>query len=79
MHSFVDKSVKKMPHKSRNKEDRYIKTLLAIPKTYKQLDIPHDVNKTLESMCLQAISSRTFNRILKKEKKEVKYSNDSQK
>ena len=45
--SFVEENLEKMPHKSRTMEDGTRETLLAIPNTYKQIDILHDVNKTL--------------------------------
>ena len=58
IHSFVEENLEKMPHKSGTRE-----TFLAVPNTYKQLDILHNVNKTLESMSLQKMLSTTFNRI----------------
>ena len=67
MRSFVDEESKRMPHKSMLMKDATTKTLLAITNTYKQVDILHDVNKTIESMSLQLMSSSTFNRIWKKE------------
>ena len=48
--SFVEENSKKMPHKSRTMEDGTRETLLAIPNTYKQVDILDDINKTLGSM-----------------------------
>ena len=57
--SFVDDNSERMPHKSRTMEDGTRETLLAIPNTYKQVDILHDVNKTLESMRLKPMSSTT--------------------
>ena len=70
--------MEKMPHKSRTMEDGARETLLAIPNTYKQIDILHDVNKTLQSLSLQPMSSTTFNRIWNKEFANVTLSKTSE-
>ena len=76
--SFVDENLEKMPHKSRTMDDGTRETLLAIPNTYKQIDILHDVNKTLQSLSLQPMSSTTFNRIWNKEFAKVTLSKTSE-
>ena len=60
--SFVEENLEKMPHKSRIMEDGTRETLLALPNTYKQIEILQDVNKTLQSMSLQPMSSTTLDR-----------------
>ena len=61
--SFVETNSERMPHKSRTMGDGTRETLLVIPSTYKQIDILHDVNKTLERLNYNPMSSTTFNRI----------------
>ena len=76
--SFIDNSTKRMLHKCRTMEDGTRENLLVVPNTYKQVDILHDVNKTLDGLNYKPMSSTTFNKIWNTEFKHVTLSKTSE-